>query len=118
MRAGRSVARPGHGDRPEHGGRRVRRPIARPSRRAVAHTLAAGDVRGRLAPDAIALELDFSQGRLTAMIDAGLRLADEALAIGDRARAAATWARLVSTAGWAGRGDLAEELAGGARAGR
>jgi hypothetical protein len=72
---------------------------------------AAGDVRGRLAVDAIALESDFSQGRLTSMIDAGLRLADEAEALGDRARAAATYARLVSAALWHGRGDLAEELA-------
>ena len=80
------------------------------------HIWRAGDVRGRLATDAIALELDFSQGRLTSMINAGLQLADEALAVGDRARAAATWARLVSTASWAGRGDLAEELAGKALA--
>jgi hypothetical protein len=72
---------------------------------------AAGDVRGRLAVDAIALEDDFSQGRLSLMIRDGLRLADAALEAGDRARAAATYARLVSATGWHGRGELAEELA-------
>jgi ATP/maltotriose-dependent transcriptional regulator MalT len=72
---------------------------------------AAGDVRGRIGVDVMGLERDFGAGRLTVMLEAGQRLAGEALGIGDRPRAAATYARLVSTAAWLGRGDVADELA-------
>jgi ATP/maltotriose-dependent transcriptional regulator MalT len=75
------------------------------------HYDAVGDRTGRIAADVLALELDFGAGRLTAMIDAGLRLADAATDAGDRAQAASTYARLVSTASWLGRGDLADEFA-------
>jgi class 3 adenylate cyclase/tetratricopeptide (TPR) repeat protein len=75
------------------------------------HFEAIGDGGGQIAAERVGLERLFEHGRLSEMLERGKRLAARAVEIGEPARAAALYARLVSTAGWLGRGDEAEALA-------
>ena len=78
---------------------------------AIRHYAAIGEAGGQIAAERVKLERLFSDGRLTEMLERGRLLAARAIEIGEPARAAALFARLVSTAGWLGRPDEAEALA-------
>ncbi|MDP8905257.1 MAG: AAA family ATPase [Chloroflexota bacterium] len=75
-----------------------------------------GDVGGRLEAELFALERLFAAGRLTEMLARGLEVAAAAEAAGELALAARARARLIATAIWVGRTDLAEQLADSAEA--
>jgi hypothetical protein len=70
-----------------------------------------GDSAGYIRAQVLGLEPLYGQGRLSEMIDRGLQLIEEAIAIDAPAVAAQITARLISTALWVGRLDLAEQLA-------
>jgi hypothetical protein len=70
-----------------------------------------GDARGRLGVAVNGLEVDYSQGRLTAVHERGMQIIEGALALGDRRLAAFTYSRLTAVAGWLGKAELGDELA-------
>jgi tetratricopeptide (TPR) repeat protein len=82
--------------------------IAESTAAARRHFAAIGDADGQIAAETVDLEWLFSFGRLSEMIERGQALAALAVSIGVPGRAAQLYARLVSTAGWLGRSDLAE----------
>jgi len=75
-----------------------------------------GDSAGYIRAQVLGLEPLYGAGRLSEMIARGLRLIEEAIAIEAPAVAAQITARLISSALWVGRTDLAEQLADRAEA--